>query len=65
MMNCMNMGVGALTIAGVRLADAALLLTALLLILLTILASIAGLRFLVDLGRRLRARSGETIQTSS
>ena len=65
MMNCMNTGPGALTIAGVRLADAALLVTALLLVLLTILASIAILRFFFDLGRRFRARSPNTMQTSS
>jgi multisubunit Na+/H+ antiporter MnhF subunit len=65
MMNCMNAGTGALTIAGIRLADAALLVTALLLVLLSILASIAVLRFFFDLGRRFWARSSKTMQTSS
>jgi multisubunit Na+/H+ antiporter MnhF subunit len=65
MMNCMNTGTGALTIAGVRLADAALLVTALLLVLLTILASIAILRFFFDLGRRFSDRFSRSTQISS
>jgi hypothetical protein len=38
MMNCMNTGTGALTVAGVRLADVALTLTGLLLVLLAVIA---------------------------
>src|SRR5258707_1368072 len=52
MMNCMNTGTGALTIAGIRLADAALALTALLLVLLAAVAAVAVVRFFFDLARR-------------
>jgi multisubunit Na+/H+ antiporter MnhF subunit len=55
MMNCMNTGMGALTIAGIRLADAALALIALLLVLLAAIAAIAVVRFCFDLARRLRS----------
>jgi hypothetical protein len=65
MMNCMNTGVGALTIAGIRLADAALALTALLLVLLAAIAAIAVVRFCFDLARRFSARSSRSMQISS
>jgi hypothetical protein len=47
MTNCMNTGTGALTIAGIRLSDAALALTALLLVLLAAVAAVAVVRFLL------------------
>ncbi|TWA97244.1 hypothetical protein [Bradyrhizobium stylosanthis] len=56
MMNCMNTGVGALTVGGIRLADAAITLSAALLIILTALAAVALARFCFDLVRRFRAR---------
>jgi hypothetical protein len=66
MMNCMNTGVGALTITGIRLADAALALTALLLVLLTAIAAIAVVRFCFDLARRFSsACSSRSMQISS
>ena len=65
MMNCMNTGVGSLTIAGIRLADAALALTALLLVLLAAIAAIAVVRFCFDLARCFSARSSRSMQTSS
>jgi hypothetical protein len=57
MMNCMNQGIGALMIGGIRLADAALTVTALLLVLLAGLAAIAVVRFCFDLARHIGARS--------
>jgi hypothetical protein len=65
MMNCMNTGTGALTIAGVRLADAAVALTALLLVLLTAIAAIAVVRFCFDLARRFSSRSSRSMQVPS
>ena len=66
MMNCMNAGVGALTIASIRLADAALALTALLLVLLAAIAAIAVVRFCFDLVRRFRSvRSSRSMQIPS
>jgi hypothetical protein len=65
MMNCMNQGTGALMIGGIRLADAALALTVLLLILLAAIATIAVVRFCFDLARRFGARSSRSMQTSS
>ena len=65
-MNCMNTGVGALTIAGIRLADAALALTALLLVLLAAIAAIAVLRFCFDFARRFGSlRSSRSMQIPS
>ncbi len=65
MMNCMNQGTGALMIGGIRLADAALLLTALLLALLTVIATIAVVRFCFDIARRFSARSSRSTRVSS
>ncbi len=64
MMNCMNQGAGALTIGGIRLADAALALTVLLFILLAAIAAIAVVRFCLDLAHRFRARSLRPMQAS-
>jgi hypothetical protein len=65
MMNCMNQGTGALMIGGIRLADSALALTVLLLILLAAIATIAVVRLCLDLARRFSARSSRSMQTSS
>ena len=65
MMNCMNTGTGALTIAGIRLADAALALTALLLVLLAAVAAVAVVRFCFDVARRFSARSSRSTQVLS
>ena len=65
MMNCMNTGTGALTIAGIRLADAALALTALLLVLLAAVAAVAVVRFCFDVARSLSARSSRSTQALS
>ncbi len=65
MMNCMNTGTGALMIGGIRLADAALALTILLLTLLTAIAAIAVVRFCFDVARRFSARSSRSTQVSS
>jgi hypothetical protein len=65
MMNCMNTGTGALTIAGIRLADAALALTPLLLVLLAAVAAVAVVRFCFDLARRFSDRSSRSPQVSS
>lgn len=64
-MNCMNTGVGALTIASVRLADAALALTALLLVVLAAIAAVAVVRLCFDLASRFRARFSRSMQASS
>lgn len=63
MMNCMNAGTGALTVVGVRLADAALTLTGLLLLLLAIIATVAVVRFSSDLARRFSARFSKSTVT--
>jgi hypothetical protein len=65
MMNCMNTGTGALTIAGVRLADAALMLTGLLLFLLAAVAAIAVVWSGLDIVRRFGLRSAKRTETSS
>jgi hypothetical protein len=65
MINCMNTGAGALTIAGIRLADAALALTALLLVLLAAVAAFAVVRFCFDLARRFSDRFSRSTQASS
>lgn len=65
MMNCMNTGTGALTIAGIRLADAALAVTALLLVLLAAVAAVAVIRFCFDLARRFSDRFSRSTQTPS
>jgi hypothetical protein len=65
MMNCMNQGTGALLIGGIRLADAALALTALLLVLMAAIAAVAVVRFCFDLARRFSVRSSRSMQTSS
>ena len=54
MLNCMNTGTGALTIAGIRLADAAL--AALLLVLLATVAAFAVVRLFFDHARRFSDR---------
>jgi hypothetical protein len=65
MMSCMNTGTGALIVGGIRLADAALALTVLLLALLAAIAAIAVVRFCFDLARRFSACSSRSMQTSS
>jgi hypothetical protein len=65
MMNCMNTGTGALMIGGIRLADAALALTILLLTLLAAIAAIAVVRFCFDVARYCCARSSRSTQVSS
>jgi hypothetical protein len=65
MMNCMNTGTGASTIAGVRLADVALTLTGLLLALLAAIAAIAFVRLCFDLVRRFSARPSSAARISS
>lgn len=65
MMNCMDTGTGALTSAGIRLADAALALTALLLVLLAAVAAVAVVRFCFGVAHRISARSSKSTQVSS
>ena len=65
MMNCMNTGTGALIVGGIRLADAALALTVLLLALLAAIAAIAVVRFCFDVARRFSVRSSSSTQVSS
>ena len=65
MMNCMNRGTGALMIGGIRLSDAALALTILLLTLLAAIAAIAVVRFCFDLARRFSDRSIRSTHASS
>jgi multisubunit Na+/H+ antiporter MnhF subunit len=65
MMNCMNTGTGALTVAGVRLADVALTLTGLLLVLLAVIATVAVARFGFDLAHRFSAHSSTSMVTPS
>jgi hypothetical protein len=64
MMNCMNTGTGALMVGGIRLADAALVLTAVLLALLAGIAAVAAVRFCFDLALRFRARSFRSVKLS-
>ena len=64
-MNCMNTGTGALTIVSVRLADAALLVTALLLVLLAAVAAFAVVQLFFDLARRFGDRFSRSRQISS
>jgi hypothetical protein len=54
-----------LLIGGIRLADAALALTALLLVLMAAIAAVAVVRFCFDLARRFSVRSSRSMQTSS
>src|SRR5229473_1633910 len=65
MMNCMNTGTGALMIGGIRLADAALAMTVLLLALLAAIAAIAAVRFCFDVVRRFGTRPSRSTQASS
>jgi hypothetical protein len=65
MMNCMNTDTGALIVGGIRLADAALALTVLLLALLAAIATIAVVRFFFDVARRFSARSSRSMQALS
>jgi multisubunit Na+/H+ antiporter MnhF subunit len=65
MMNCMNTGTGALTIAGIRLGDATLALTALLLVLLAAVAAVAVARLCFDLAHRFSNHSSRSSQVSS
>ena len=65
MMNCMSTGTGALTIAGIRLADAALALTVLLLVLLAAVVAVAVVRFCFDVARRFSARFSRSTQSLS
>jgi hypothetical protein len=65
MMNCMNTGTGALMIGGIRLADAALAMTVLLLALLAAIAAIAAVRFCFDVVRRFGTRPSRSTKASS
>ena len=65
MMNCMNTGTGALMIGDIRLADAALAMTVLLLALLAAIAAIAAVRFCFDVARRFGTRPSRSTQASS
>ncbi|MET4198920.1 hypothetical protein [Bradyrhizobium sp. LA6.12] len=65
MMNCMNTGTGALMIGGIRLADAALAMTALLLALLAAIAAIAAVRLCFDVARRFGTRPSRSTPAPS
>lgn len=57
MMNCMNTGTGGLAIAGIRLADAALAMTTLVLAVLAMIAVVTAVRFCIDVVRRFNTHS--------